>query len=62
MNKRQAKKKRKKQIDDGLNAAIICAKRVGEFLSKWVGDGMPFPKESEENNDRLERKRTKTDN
>lgn len=51
MNKRQAKKKRKKQIDDGLNAAIICAKRVGEFLSKWVGDGMPFPKESEENNE-----------
>lgn len=52
MNKRQAKKKRKKQIDDGLNAAIICAKRVGEFLSKWVGDGMPFPnKESEEQNE-----------
>ena len=49
MNKRQAKKKRKKQIDDGLNAAIICAKRVGEFLSRWTAEGMPFPnKESED--------------
>ena len=48
MNRRQAKKKRKKQIDDGLNAAIICARRVGEFLSKWVADGMPFQGKKEE--------------
>ena len=44
MNKRQAKKRRKKQIDDGLNAAIICAERIGEFLKKWKDAGMPFPK------------------
>lgn len=43
MNKRQAKKRRKKQIDDGLNAAIICAERLGKFLKKWMDNGMPIP-------------------
>lgn len=52
MNKRQAKKKRKKEMEKfekGLDALIKCARELGEFLSKWVADGMPYPnKESEE--------------
>lgn len=52
MNKRQAKKKRKKEMEKfekGLDALIKCTRELGEFLSKWVGDGMPCPnKESEE--------------
>ena len=44
MNKRQAKKRRKKQIDDGLKTAIICAERIGKFLKKWMDAGMPIPK------------------
>ena len=47
MNKRQAKKRQKKQIDDGLNVVIICAKRIGKFLEKWVGYGMPFQSKKE---------------
>lgn len=43
MNKRQAKKRRKKQIDDGLKTAIICAERIGKFLKKWMDVGMPIP-------------------
>ena len=45
MNKRQAKKrwkKKKKQLDNGLFIMMDCAKRIGEFLGKWVGDGMSF--------------------
>ena len=51
MNKRQAKKKRKKEMEKfekGLDALIKCTRELGEFLSKWVGDGMPFQGKKEE--------------
>lgn len=50
MNKRQAKKrwkKQKKQLDNGLIIMMDCAKRIGEFLGKWVSDGMPFQSKKE---------------
>lgn len=51
MNRRQAKKRRKKEMEKfekSLDTLVKCTRELGEFLSRWVADGMPVPKESEE--------------
>lgn len=52
MNRRQAKKKRKKEmekLEKGLDALIKCTRELGKFLSKWTAEGMPCQnKESED--------------
>ena len=50
MNRRQAKKKRKKEmekLEKGLDALIKCTRGLGEFLSKWTAEGMPFQDKKE---------------
>ena len=59
MNRRQAKKRRKKALYDLPNRPdaiqecyeklINMAERIGQVLNKWLESGMPFPKEGEKN-------------
>lgn len=59
MNKRQAKKRRKKAQYDLLNRPDFIeeiyeklsnmAEKIGQVLNKWLESGMPFPKEGEKN-------------
>ena len=59
MNKRQAKKRRKKALYDSLNRPnaieecheklVNMAEKIGQVLNKWLESGMPFPKEGEKN-------------
>lgn len=59
MNKRQAKKRRKKALYDLLNRPnaieecyeklINMAEKIGQVLNKWLESGMPIPKEGEKN-------------
>ena len=59
MNKRQAKKRRKKALCDLLNRPnaieecyeklINMAEKIGQVLNKWLESGMPVPKEGEKN-------------
>ena len=51
MNKRQAKKKQKKEMEkfeNGLDALIKYTRELGEFLSNWVAEGMSFQDQKEE--------------
>lgn len=59
MNKRQAKKHRKKALNDLLNRPDFIeelyeklsnmAEKIGQVLNKWLESGVPFPKEGEKN-------------
>lgn len=53
MNKRQAKKRRKKQAFKYIDTHPEFFKKLGETLAqifaKWLESGMPIPEEGEKN-------------
>ena len=35
------------KLEKGLDALIKCTRGLGEFLSKWTAEGMPFQDKKE---------------